>query len=469
MQSSKLIAILRSLNKHEMRKFGEMVRSPYFHIKKEALALFEFLEKKHPRFQDVDKSSYSRALPRGSARNDKSLRYAMSELSKAAEQFLILKEFESGEEEKNHLLLKAYLKKNLLKYAPALIERNRHLLERSPLRDDKHFFLSFLTEKDYYEYVASRRNVAVHKNLNRIIFDLDTFYMINKLKLSAEMINLSEAWAVNYDPVMLNEILQHLKNSKNIDTPAVRIYYEIVKMLTATPSEPHYFRLKELLKTHGGLFPREELNDMYIFARNYCAQKINSGDTGYLSEVFDLYRMLLKDEVLIVNGFLSQWDYKNITAVALRVEAFDWAYDFIMNFKEKIRAEDRENAYSFNLANYYYHKKEYEKTMSLVQHVVFTDTYYNLDCKVLLMKSYFELEEIQALQSLIDSFYMYLKRNKAISEFQRSSYLNFLRIVRKLLRLKPGDEKKRAAILLELDRSHPIANVSWLKKKLNPA
>jgi tetratricopeptide (TPR) repeat protein len=179
--------------------------------------------------------------------------------------------------------------------------------------------------------------------------------------------------------------------------------------------------------------------------------------------------MLLKDEVLIVNGFLSQWDYKNITAVALRVEAFDWAYDFIMNFKEKIRAEDRENAYSFNLANYYYHKKEYEKTMSLVQHVVFTDTYYNLDCKVLLMKSYFELEEIQALQSLIDSFYMYLKRNKAISEFQRSSYLNFLRIVRKLLRLKPGDEKKRAAILLELDRSHPIANVSWLKKKLNPA
>lgn len=469
MQSSKVIAILRSLNKHEMRKLGEMLHSPYFRFKKEALRLFEFLEKKHPRFQGLDKSKLKEALFGKTAGDEKSLRYAMSELTKAAEHFLVLKEFESGEEEKNHLLLKAYLRKNLLKYAPALIERNRQLLERSPLRDDKHFFLSFLTEKDHYEYVASGRNVAVHKNLKRIILDLDTFYMINKLKLSAEMINLSEAWAVEYDPVMLNEILHHLKNSKNIDTPAVRIYYEIVKMLTATPSEPHYFHLKDLLKTHGSLFPREELNDMYIFARNFCAQKINSGDTGYLSEVFELYQMLLQDEVLIVNGYLSQWDYKNIAAVALRVEAFDWARDFIMRYKEKIRIEDRENAFSFNLANYYYYRKEYEKTMSLIQNVVFTDTYYNLDCKVLLLKSYFELEEIQALHSLIDSFYMYLKRNKAISEFQRSSYLNFLRIVRKLIRLKPGDEKKRAAILLELDRSHPIANVSWLKKKLNPA
>lgn len=450
-----------------MRKLGEILHSPYFRIKKEAIQLFEYLEKKHPHFEDVDKSKLKEALPGGLVSDDKSLRYIMSELTKAAEYFLVLKEFESSEEEKNHLLLKAYRKKNLLKYAPALIERNRKLLNRSPLRDDKHFFLSFLTKKDHYEYVASGRNVAVHKNLKRIILDLDTFYIINKLKLSAEMINLSEAWAVEYDPVMLNEILHHLKNSKNIDTPAVRIYYEIVKMLTSTPSEPHYFHLKDLLKTHGALFPREELNDMYIFARNYCAQKINNGDSSYLSEVFDLYRMLLEDEVLIVNGFLSQWDYKNITAVALRVEAFDWAWDFIKEFKEKIRAEDRENAFSFNLANYYYHRKEYEKTMSLIRNVAFTDTYYNLDCKVLLLKSYFELEEIQALHSLIDSFYMYLKRNKAISEFQRSSYLNFLRIVRKLLRLKPNDEKKRTSILLELDRSHPIANVSWLKKKLN--
>jgi len=222
-----------------------------------------------------------------------------------------------------------------------------------------------------------------------------------------------------------------------------------------------------LLAEHGKLFPREELNDMYIFARNYCAQKINNGESNYLYEVFDLYRMLLNDQVLLVNGHLSQWDYKNIVAVALRLGKYDWARQFIRDFKDKLRPEERQNAYSYNLANYHYYRKEFEETMLLIRDVEFTDTYYHLDCKVLLLKSYYELGEIQALLSLIDSFYMYLKRNKAISEFQRSSYLNFLRIVRKLLRLKPGDGQKQAALKLELDRSHPIANVSWLKEKLD--
>ncbi len=462
-KSGKLISLLKSLTKREARQLQAMIGSSFFGVSEKGKALLEHLLVHFPDFEELNQDEILTDLK---FNDEKSLRYAMSELSGMIEEFLFLKEIKLHPEDKNHYLLKALIKKDLIRFAPPLIRKNKQILQKKAHRDDHYYLQSFQTEKDHYEYVASRRNIAVQKNLKDIILNLDIYYIINKLKLSAEMINLSEAWAVEYDPVMLNEILHLLKSSEDIHTPAVHIYYEIVKMLTATPSEPHYFNLKELLARHGSLFPREELNDMYIFARNYCAQKINSGESNYLYEVFDLYRMLLRDRVLLVNEHLSQWDYKNIVAVALRLGEYDWARDFIRTYKEKLRPEERQNAYFFNLANYYYYCKEYEETMLLIRDVEFTDTYYHLDCKVLLLKSYYELGEIQALQSLIDSFYMYLKRNKAISEFQRSSYLNFLRIVRKLVRMKPDDDQKRAALMLELDRSHPIANVSWLKEKL---
>jgi hypothetical protein len=83
--------------------------------------------------------------------------------------------------------------------------------------------------------------------------------------------------------------------------------------------------------------------------------------------------------------------------------------------------------------------------------------------------TYFELEEFDALDAFIESFKVFLKRNKkTITEQRRISYLNLLHYVRLLMRLKPGDKanKEKLRLAIEKDKSM-IVNHEWLLEKLD--
>lgn len=80
---------------------------------------------------------------------------------------------------------------------------------------------------------------------------------------------------------------------------------------------------------------------------------------------------------------------------------------------------------------------------------------------------YKELEEQDALESFMESFRVFLNRNKNIPQNRRKSYLNLLKYVRKLTRVTPGDKdvinKLRDEIIRE-KANH--VNHEWLLEKI---
>src|SRR5436190_23071420 len=97
---------------------------------------------------------------------------------------------------------------------------------------------------------------------------------------------------------------------------------------------------------------------MYQYVLNYCIKQINQGNILYQKTQLDTYKIILKIGVLTHSGTISQWDYKNITTVSLRQKDFDWAKNFITVYKNYLSPEEKENAYSYNLANYHFHRGE---------------------------------------------------------------------------------------------------------------
>ena len=391
----------------------------------------------------------------------------MTDLTKLLEQFMVQKELDDDEFLKSHLLLNAFQNRSLTKLSPPVLDKSRDLLEKYPYHDQYRFYHQFLIERDYYEYVASKRNLAVTENLEQILKNLDYYFIVNKLKFASELINHTNVMAGESNPLFLESIERYMQQTDYLSEPAIDIYYLILKTLSEPDDETHYFNLKAKLAANLNRFPQEELNDMYIFARNYCAKRINSGDIKYLSEIFDLYKTLIENQIIYINGYLSQWDYKNIVSVGLRLEEYEWVHRFIEDYRQHIKPEERDNAYTYNLAIYHYHLGEYDKTLELLRDVEFTDVYYHLDCKSLLMKTYFELEEFEALHSLMDAFYAYLRRNKMISNYQRTSYSNFLSFVKKMIRYRYKGPEKIAKLEESLTEISPIPNLSWIRKKLD--
>src|SRR5690606_2223412 len=121
---------------------------------------------------------------------------------------------------------------------------------------------------------------------------------------------------------------------------------------------------------------------------------------------------------------LTPWSFKNIVTNGLRLSEFDWVEKFIHDYSSRLDEKHRENAVTFNLAQLFFYKKDYPKVISHLSQVEYEDITYNLNSKTLLMASYFELDELEALNSLLDTFRVYLNRNKKIPATRRKHYLN---------------------------------------------
>ena len=126
--------------------------------------------------------------------------------------------------------------------------------------------------------------------------------------------------------------------------------------------------------------------------------------------------------------------------------------------------EHQENAFTFSMARVYFFKKEYDKVLELLQQVEYDDVFYLLDAKVALIKTFYELEEIDSLVALLDSFKMLLRRKKDIAENLRIHYNNFVVYVKKLV--STSDRKKIIQLKAELATSINVTELSWLRDKV---
>ena len=224
------------------------------------------------------------------------------------------------------------------------------------------------------------------------------------------------------------------------------IYSQILKTLQQPDEEKHYKELVLNLELNAHCFGRNELYDMYIYARNYCIRKINVGNGSYIQKLFDLYVKLIDNNVLFRNDKISEWDYKNIVQISLRLNKIDFAENFVNAYRNYLPPDNRSNAANYNLACVHFARGKYDKTFALLQKVAFTDPYYHLGTNLLLMKSYYESGETMPLFNLADTVKAYVHRNKLISETNKNVYLNFVRIIKQLGRIKNGAGKSITSI-----------------------
>jgi len=170
--------------------------------------------------------------------------------------------------------------------------------------------------------------------------------------------------------------------------------------------------------------------------------------------------------VLLLNGEINQQNYKNIVTTGLRIGKQQWVYDFINEYRYKLNKSVRENAFNYNLANYFFHIGKFDNALQNLQKVSLADLFYGLDARSLMLKSYYELNEYEAFLNTYYSFRVFVMRKKNVSEQHRRNYLNFLRIAKKLMNLRPRDKKNILKIQDEIKTQKALADKSWLEDKI---
>lgn len=457
MKSPKLYDLLGLIQGKELVRLRRFLDSPYFNREPRMIALMEAIlggirDKKMLWGNVYGKAPYQ----------DLKLRHAMSELMRLLERFLRTEELE-GRELLSHSLLLRGLRRRGAEDLYQFTWRKGQRKSR-PSEEGVNLFLEeHLVQAEHNSWLEARSLRSGETHLQATVDSLDTFYLFSKLKYSCTILNNRAVVDVDYQNVLLDEILQYLDQQQTISRPGIAIYHRIFQMLSEPASDQHYQELKQLLGEHATSFAAREARTMYAFALNHCIRRINKGESGFLQEIFGLYKEAIQRKSLLENGRISPWDYKNIVATGLRLNEFDWTESFIRDHKDNIEESYRENAFTYNLARLHFHKKEYSQALKLLQQVEYEDVFYNLDSRVMLLKVYFEMNETEALDSLIDSFRIFLRRNKLISAHHRRNYLNLTRFVKKLSRLRPDDMARLRKIRAEVADTSQLADADWLR------
>jgi hypothetical protein len=147
------------------------------------------------------------------------------------------------------------------------------------------------------------------------------------------------------------------------------------------------------------------------------------------------------------------------------LKEFDWAERFIEEQANQLEADIRENTQRFAQARLGYEQKDYDTTMRLLVQVDFRHPVYFLLAKTMLVKIYYELDEFDALDSLLDSMTTYIRRKK-LSDLHRDHFGNAVRLVRQLSRINTRDEKKMDALRHKIENTSPLAEKKWMLEQM---
>ncbi|NNC95510.1 MAG: hypothetical protein HKN92_08095 [Chitinophagales bacterium] len=469
MHQSKIIDLLRNLTPKEIKRLNLFFESPFFNKNKKVALLFHSITSDYPEFSSkkIKKEHLYQKIYPNSGFSDKRFSYLVSDMQKLVESYFIHSGIEKVEGWSNYILLQKLAEIEAEKsYKSASKDAAKSITNRKT-KDASHYYDSFLFHSIENEQYYRMRKHAFDAHLQSAIDNLDIYYLSTKLKYCCEIANRRNIINEKYEFRLLDEIILYLRENPSEDIPAIRIYYLILLTLLDGDNESHFEDLKRSLIRSSDKFTKSEARDMYAYAQNYCIKMSNKGIRKYLHELFDLYSTALEKEILFDGRYLSPFTFKNIATLAISIHKFDWVERFIETYKDRIRVRFKENAYKYNMAMLHFAKGQHDRALDLLNSVEFTDIVYNTGAKSLLLRIYYEKKEWEALYYFIDSFRMFLKRNKHINTSQKLQLKNLLNYCRRLTRIQKGESSKIEKLRKEIDQNKQVAFSSWLREKLD--
>ncbi len=467
MYNSQLHQVFLSLSFHDLREMGKIVQSPYFNQRADVIRLFEYLMG----LKKIDRDNWHRekiftAIYPAEEFEVKKLRHLSSFLLNLIKTYFKLIEHKLHPIAEQMTLCQSLRNRGLLPSYEIQWNKLTKLVKANPHQN----MTAHLDQFNYYfQQEDFNNNQRIKRTgytfLSETSFHLNAFFATGILRQACMQLSTIRQNKLQERNPFLKTIIEEIESGNLNQSISVQIYYHAYIALSKPEDEANFSVLRNQIQEHWKSFPPKEIRDIYLIAINFCIRRLNKGHRNYIKEALDLYKQGLADEVLIEDGKLSGFDYKNTLRLSLALKEFDWAEKFLEIYTQYLPKGERENTHRYNLAFFYFNKPDYEKAMDLLRHVEFNDVFNNLDARRMLLCMYYELKEYDALESLLDSFTVFIHRQKNIG-YHRNNYLNLIKFMRRILKGDLLNPTKRKLLADKIFETESVAEKDWLLKQV---
>lgn len=465
MKNSRLLDVLATLTQTEVRAFGQFLASPYFNQREVLLQFWAYLSEQYFQLNIIpDKATVFQKLYPNQPYDAQQVRLVMSLLLKQLEKFFACQALLQNEGAMKILQARAYRKRGLAKPFQYIQRALEKFQEKNQLRDAAYLEQQYQIQFERYQMTSSQKRIEV-QNLQEVSDSLDRAFIALKLRNTCLAIAHQTVYNVQYEVGLLEDMLHYVREQDLLALPAIGLYYHCYYALTQPEQEKHFMAFKQMMIKHGHQFPDEEIRDLFLLALNYCIKRLNEGHKHYAWEGLELYKEGLQKGILITNGMISRFSYRNIVAMGLVTENYAWVDTFIAEYKKYLPKAHQESMYSFSRARLEYHRKNHDNALQLLQKSEYKDLLLNLAAKTIQLKIYYELEAFDLLYAHLKAMERFIRRKKVMG-YHRTNYYNLIRFTEKLLKLNPYDKDARFALKREIEQSEVLTERAWLLRCL---
>ncbi len=455
------LTVLRALSGPELRALDKYMASPWF-IQHEAVrGLYGYLR---AQLRENRAATDSGAWRAELGISPSKAPHIESYLLEAVEDFLAQAQWQDRPAERHLLTVERLRSLQLHAESAKMLRYARKRLEAAPGRGSAYLRLQYQMHLEDYALSAQQSRVKAF-NLQELSDAQDAAFICEKLRTGCMALSHQAVRRQPYEPGLLAPVLDFLQGHPFLQMPAIAAYYHGYYALQGGESSAaHFENLKNLLADRPERWSPAELNDLYRMAVNFCIRRINQGEEAYYRAIFELYQSGLAAGALLDNGLLSRWTYNNVALTALSLHEFDWTWRFLHDYAPSLPEDHREAALHFNLARYFFEKKDFQNAMSHLLRMEYDDVLQNLAAKVMLCKIYYLLDESDALENQLDSIQIYIRRKKVLG-YHKDNYQAIVRFIRRLVALNPNDPAQKYALRQQIAAAAVLTERDWLMKQ----
>lgn len=479
MEKSKLVIILGTFSKTELRDFEKFVSSPFFNKGRNYLPFLKLLTKLHPNYEGKNIAPeyiYSKLHP-GKQFNKQIIWNQTSALLGLAEEYLAYINTKKKKYPKLASLAEEYTSRRLNSYYLKTLEEMNKLIDKDGI--DKDFFLkkaAYENSMVTYHQIEDMQHMLCQnvleegkwvilgflQQLARITCDLHSnAFMYN----AVYDINIPSEFLKN---INLPKIIEYSYNKKYEYAWLIEIYYCVILTVTDKSNTANYYRLKELFGEHSGKLSVYEKGKLIITLSNFCIMATNDGVGDFSKELFEINKLELKESLAFTEKSSSKITFIQILRNSLFFNEIEWAKEYVEENICKLKPAHRKSMYALAYAFIYFKLKEHDKVLENLNKVKFIDVRDKLNVKSLLIRTYLEMKDFNSLMYQIDSARHFLNSNPSINEKTKKNHILFLSFVTKFISaIEDNDKLKLEFFKNEVNKEQTLINKGWFNKHID--
>ncbi len=480
MKNLSLFRILSFFTETEIELFDKFLRSPYFNNQSTLVRFFRAVKKHHPDFDSAElfKEEIFRQVKPGKKFDDGLFRKYVSSLTKLAEEFLIQIGNETDIERNTRTLLEEFYRRKINKMYDKTLKKIDKGQSLSSEMSQDYFLNKHLLEeiKINYELMNEHTPLDSRYLFNSQFYIFNYFIMLTTVNL-VELMNtippdkiisgndIIAAFTRNFDYEKFVNELSHLPEEQLF---VLKMNFLDMALVLKPNESKYYYEMKKLIREYS---EKLSANALYLFLvkiNNYCVHRVNAGENGFVSEIFDNFNFALHSEKYLtkLKQSFSFAEFRNALMFSLELHEVEWTKWLIENFTGLVKIKGRSSVKEFANAFLSFEQKDFEKSLNHVSKIEIINPIMKFDTNLLLTKLYYELNYFESCYSLIDSFRHLIDHNELMSDDIKKHYYNYLKHYKRLLEAKQKNKELDAGLeVKEIENEKMIKSASWLIEK----